>query len=278
MINLGEYNTLEVARESGSGFYLKDDEDAMVLLPGKYASKGIYVGEMLKVFILNDSEDRLVATTDIPKIFLNDFALLKVTAITQFGAFLDWGMEKELMVPFKEQNEEMQESRSYVVYMGLDVETNRLYASSKVSRYLQNQHLSVKEEEKVEILVYKKTDLGYSVIVNDEHLGLVFESDVFQKLNVGDRLDGYVKHIREDNKLDITLRPAGYDSFISEASEEVYRTIEKRGGKIAITDKSTPELIYSEFKMSKKAFKKAIGDLYKQRKITISPDGIKIVN
>jgi len=277
MIKLGEYNTLEIARESGSGFYLKDDEDAMVLLPGKYAPKGAQVGQELKVFVLNDSEDRLVATTDCPKITLNEFALLKVTDITKFGAFLDWGMEKDLMVPFKEQKDDMEEGRWYVVYMGLDQETNRLYASSKVSRYLQNQYLSVNENDKVELLVYKKTDLGYSVIVNDEHMGLIFESDVFQDLNVGERLEGYVKHIREDNKLDITLRPTGYDSFISEASEEVYHLIERQGGKVSINDKSTPELIYSEFKMSKKAFKKAVGDLYKQRKITISDDGIALV-
>lgn len=277
MINLGEYNTLEVARESGSGFYLKDDEDAMVLLPGKYAPKGVKVGDDIKVFILNDSEDRLVATTEVPKITLNEFALLKVVDITKFGAFLNWGMTKELMVPFKEQKEDMEEGRWYVVYMGLDQETNRLYASSKVSKYLQNQYLSVKEGDKVEILIYKKTDLGYSVIVNDEHSGLIFENDVFQELKVGDRLEAYVKHVREDNKLDITLRPAGYDSFISEASEEVYKRIEANGGRIDITDKSTPELISSEFKMSKKAFKKAVGDLYKQRKITISPEGMELV-
>ena len=277
MINLGEYNTLEVARETGSGYYLKDDEDAMVLLPGKYAPRGVEIGQDLKVFILKDSDDRLVATTDTPKIVLNDFALLKVTYTTTFGAFVDWGMDKELLVPLSEQKNDMEIDRWYVVYMGIDTETNRLYASSKVNRYLQNQYVSVKEGDEVEILIYKKTDLGYSVIVNDEHSGLVFESDVFQELNVGDRLKAYVKTIRPDNKLDITLRPVGYDDFISTASEEVFKQIEAQGGKIDITDKSTPEVIYAEFKMSKKAFKKAVGDLYKQRKITITSEGITLV-
>lgn len=277
MIELGEYNTLEIAREAEAGLYLKDDEGGMVLLPGKYAPKDATIGQEMKVFISKDSEDRLVATTDTPKITLNEFALLKVNAITKFGAFLNWGMEKDLMVPFSEQKVDMEEGRSYVVYMGLDNDTNRLYASSKITRFLQNQYLSVEEGEKVEILVYKKTDLGYTVIVNDEHLGLVFESDIYQILDVGERLQAYVKKVRPDNKLDITLRPVGYDSFISEASKEVFEIIESRGGSVPVTDKSAPGVINAIFKMSKKAFKKAVGDLYKQRKITISADSITIV-
>lgn len=277
MINLGEYNTLTIAREAESGLYLRDEEAAMVLLPGKYIPKGYEIGDTMEVFIMNDSEDRLVATTDKPKILLSEFALLKVTAITAFGAFLDWGMEKDLLVPFREQKDDMIEGRWYVVYMSVDIETNRLYASSKVSRCLQNQFLSVALDDKVEVMIYKKTDLGYSVIINDEHEGLIFENEVFQRLNVGDRVEGYVKNIREDNKIDISLQPAGYDKFISKASEEVYRTIEDNGGSVSVSDKSTPERISDIFKMSKKSFKKAVGDLYKQRKITISEDGIKIV-
>lgn len=278
MINLGEYNTLEIARKEEAGLYLKDKEEAMVLLPGKYVPKGAEIGQEIRVFISNDTEDRLVATTDTPKITLNEFALLRVSDITKFGAFLNWGMEKDLMVPFSEQKVDMEENRSYIVYMGLDDKTNRLYASSKITKFLQNQYLSVAEGDKVEMLVYKKTDLGYTVIVNDEHLGLLFESDIYQVLDVGERLEGYIKKIREDNKLDITIRPEGYDKFISEASEEVFNIIESRGGSVTITDKSTPGLINAIFKMSKKAFKKAVGDLYKQRKITISEEGIKLVD
>lgn len=277
MINLGEYNKLKIAREAEAGLYLSDDEGGMILLPGKYKPKGYEIGQTLDVFVLNDSEDRLVATTDKPKLQLTDFALLKVTSVTSFGAFMDWGMEKELLAPFSEQKDDMEEGRWYVVYMGIDLETNRLYASSKVTRYLQNQYLSVEEGDKVEIMVYKKTDLGYTVIINDESLGLVYENEVFQELNVGDRLEAYVKHIRSDNKIDISLQPSGYDKFISKASEEVYKIIEDNGGGIGVSDKSSPESIYDAFKMSKKAFKKALGDLYKQRKVTITTDGITLV-
>lgn len=276
MINLGEYNKLEIAREAEAGLYLSDEEGAMVLLPGKYKPKNYELGQTLEVFVLNDSEDRLIATTEKPKIVLNDFALLKVTAVTSFGAFLDWGMEKELLAPFSEQKEDMEVDRWYVVYMGIDLETNRLYASSKVSRYLQNQYLSIAVGDKVEIMVYKKTDLGYTVIINDENLGLVYHNEVFQEMNVGDRLEAYVKNIRADNKIDIALQPSGYDKFISKASEQVYHTIEDNGGSIGVSDKSSPEVIYETFKMSKKAFKKAVGDLYKQRKITITSGSITL--
>ena len=277
MINLGQYNTLKIAREADAGLYLSDEEGAMILLPGKYKPKGYKIDDEMEVFVLNDSEDRLVAITDKPKIVLNEFALLKVTSVTSFGAFMDWGMDKELLAPFSEQKDDMEEGRWYVVYMGIDLETNRLYASSKVARYLQNQYLSVKEGDKVEVMVYKKTDLGFSVIVNDENMGLIYQNEVFQELNVGDRREAYVNHIRPDNKIDISLQPAGYDLFISQASEEVYRIIEDNGGGIGVSDKSSPEVIYDAFKMSKKAFKKALGDLYKQRKVTITADGIQLV-
>jgi predicted RNA-binding protein (virulence factor B family) len=276
MLKIGEYNDLTIAREASVGLYLSNGENE-VLLPSKYCPKDYEIGEAISVFVLKDSEDREVATTESPKVLLNEFAFLKVSAVNRVGAFLDWGMEKELMVPFSEQDTDMEEGRWYTIYMGLDLDTNRLYASSKLSRCLQNQHLSVKEGDKVPVRVYRKTDLGFSVIVNDEHIGLLYENEVFKEVNVGDVFDAYVKKIRSDNKIDLALQPSGYDNFISEGSEAVYKEIEEAGGFIPVTDKSSPEDIYSIFHMSKKAFKKAVGDLYKQRKITISKDGMNLV-
>ncbi len=277
MINLGEYNTLTIARAAEAGLYLSDNEGQSVLLPNKLCSKEYNINDELRVFVLNDSEDRMIATTETPKITLNHFALLKVSALTQFGAFMEWGMEKELMIPFKEQKEELEEGRWYVVFMGLDEQTDRLFGSTKLQKYLQNEELSVKEGDKVEILIYKKTDIGYTVIVNEQHFGLVYNNEIFDELNVGEVTDAYVKNIRPDNKIDVSLQPIGYQNFISQNSEDVYRLLEKNKGHLAVSDKSTPALIYDKFGMSKKAFKKALGDLYKQRKITISKDGINIV-
>ncbi len=278
MLNLGEYNTLKVAEAVDFGLYLKDDEGNQVLLPTKFCPEDYSLDQEIDVFILKDSEDRLLATTAQPKLLVNEFALLKVTALTGIGAFMDWGMDKELLVPFSEQKVDMEEGRWYVIYMGIDNETNRLYGSSKLNRYLQNQILSVEEGDKVKIVVYKKTELGYTVIVEDEHWGLVYGNEVFRELNVGDKLEAYVKNIRNDNKIDITLQPVGYDNVIGANSAAILNELEESGGFIPITDKGAPDDIYSIFEMSKKAFKKAVGDLYKQRKIAIKPEGISLID
>lgn len=277
MIYLGEYNTLKISRSAEQGLYLSDNEGQSVLLPNTFCPKDYEIDDELTVFVLNDSEDRLIATTETPKITLNHFALLKVSALTKFGAFMEWGMEKELMIPFREQKDELEEGRWYVVFMGLDDETDRLFGSTKLQKYLQNEELTVKEGDKVKALVYKKTDIGYTVIVNEEHFGLVFNNEIFDELNVGQVVDAYVKNIRPDHKIDISLQAIGYKNFISQNSEDVYRLLEMNNGHLSVSDKSTPALIYDKFGMSKKAFKKALGDLYKQHKITISKDGINLV-
>lgn len=277
MIAIGKYNELTILRHTSVGLYLGDDEGEDVLLPNKYCPEEYTIGNKLTVFVYLDYLERKVATNLTPKINMHEFALLQVTAVANVGAFVDWGMEKNLMVPFKEQRQKMEEGKWYVVYLDLDEQTNRLYASNKIEKFLDNQELTVAEGDEVNLLVYKKTDIGYSVIVNHKHKGLVYHNQVFKELNIGDTLKGYLKTIRTDNKLDISLQPLGYTNFNSKNSNLIYNALLENNGFIPVTDKSAPDEIYSRFGISKKAFKKAVGDLYKQRKITIEPNGLQLV-
>ncbi|RLD51171.1 MAG: GntR family transcriptional regulator, partial [Bacteroidetes bacterium] len=235
------------------------------------------IKEKIKVFIYKDNEGEKVATTQIPKISLNEFVLLEVKAVADVGTFMDWGLDKDLMVPFNEQRQKMEEDRWYIIYMEIDGKSDRLYGSNKIEKFLQNENLTVEEGEEVDLLIWKQTDMGFSVIVNNIHSGLVFENEIFKELNVGDKLKGFVKNIREDNKLDISIQPLGYKNTIDPNVESVFYTLKENNGFLAITDKSSPDDIYETFSMSKKAFKKAIGSLYKERKIELNKDGIKLV-
>lgn len=277
MIEQGKQIELKIAKRASFGLYLTDESGEEVLLPNKYCTEEMKPGDDVKVFIYRDSEGKKVATTLVPKIFINEFALLKVTAVTSVGAFLDWGLEKELMVPFREQKQKMEEDRWYIVYLDLDKKSDRLYASNRVERFLQNDQISVKEGEEVALVIMQKTDLGYSVIINHAHKGLIFDNEIFQEIRIGDRLKGYVKKIRDDQKIDISIQPIGFRNFNDTNSELIYKKLEENNGFLAITDKSSPEEIYSQFGISKKAFKKSLGTLYKQRKIDIQPDGIKLI-
>jgi uncharacterized protein len=277
MIEQGKYIELNIAKRATIGLYLADESGEEVLLPKKYCTEEMKPGNSTKVFVYKDSEGKKVATTLSPKIFIHEFALLKVTAVTGVGAFLDWGLEKELMVPFREQKQKMEKDRWYIVYLNLDTKTDRLYASNRVERFLQNDQVSVKEGEEVSLVVLHKTDLGYSVIINHAHKGLIFDNEIFQDIRVGDKLSGFVKHIRDDQKIDISLQPIGFRKFNDANSELIYKKLEENKGFLAITDKSDPDEIYSLFGISKKAFKKSLGALYKQRKVTIEADGIKIL-
>mgnify|MGYP000399692372 CR=1 FL=1 len=279
MIPVGQHQELTILRHTTVGLYLGDDAgDEDVLLPNKYCPEKFALGDKLRVFVYRDYEERKIATNLMPKILLHQFAFLRVTSVSNIGAFMDWGLEKELLVPFREQRKKMEEGRWYIVYLDLDDETDRLYATNKIEKRLQNHTLTAKEGDAVEIMIMKKTDLGFSVIVNQQHEGLIFESDIFSKLNIGDKLKGYVKKIREDNKLDIQLQPIGFENFNDPNCEMILRRLAVNDGFLAISDKSSPEEIYDQFGISKKAYKKAIGTLYKQRKITLEPDGIKSVN
>lgn len=279
MIPVGQHQELTILRHTTVGLYLGDDAgDEDVLLPNKYCPEKFTLGDKLRVFVYRDYEERKIATNLMPKILMHQFAFLRVTSVSNIGAFMDWGLEKELLVPFREQRKKMEEGRWYLVYLDLDDETDRLYATNKIEKRLQNHTLTAKEGDAVEIMIMKKTDLGFSVIVNQQHEGLIFESDIFSKLNIGDKLKGYVKKIREDNKLDIQLQPIGFENFNDPNCEMILRRLVVNDGFLAISDKSSPEEIYDQFGISKKAYKKAIGTLYKQRKITLEPDGIKSVN
>lgn len=274
VIEIGKYNELEILRHTSLGLYLGDDSGEDVLLPNKYCPDDIEQGDKIRVFVYRDHEERKVATNLAPKILLNEFALLKVTAVSNVGAFLDWGLEKDLMVPFNEQQQKMEAGKWYLVYMNLDKKTNRLYASNKLDKYLQNESLAIAEGDEVDLVIMQKTDLGYSVIVNKEHKGLIFNNEIFKKIKVGDKLKGFVKKIREDNKIDVSLQPLGYDKSNDPNCELVLNKLRYSKGLLSITDNSSPEEIYAAFGISKKAFKKAVGSLYKQRKIIISPEGI----
>lgn len=278
MIEIGKFNELEILRHTSVGLYLGDGTGEDVLLPNKYCPDDIEQGDKLNVFVYRDHEERKVATNLTPKILLNDFALLKVTAVSNVGAFLDWGLEKDLMVPFNEQREKMEEGKWYLVYMNIDKKTDRLYASNKIDKFLQNESLIVAEGDEVDIIVMQKTDLGFSVVVNKEHKGLVFNNEIFKTIKIGDKLKGFVKNIRDDNKIDVSLQPLGYDKFNDPNCELILTQLDRSKGFLSITDNSSPDEIYSTLGISKKAFKKAIGSLYKQRKITISQDGITLID
>jgi predicted RNA-binding protein (virulence factor B family) len=278
VIPIGQHQDLTILRHTTVGLFLGDEEgDEDVLLPNKYCPENFEIGDKLNVFVYRDHEERIIATNLQPKILLHQFAFLRVTSVSNVGAFLDWGLEKELLVPFREQRQKMEEGRWYIVYLDLDKKTDRLYATNKIEKRLKNETLSVRESEAVDIMVMKKTDLGYSVIVNQQHEGLIFESDIFTKLNIGDKIKGYVKQIRDDNKIDISLQPIGFENFNDPNCEMILNKLKAQKGFLPVTDKSTPEEIYAQFGISKKAYKKAIGTLYKQHKITLEADGIKLI-
>jgi len=277
VIEIGRYNKLRILSQNTIGLLLGDKSGESVLLPKKYCPESYELDDEIKIFVYLDNKGNKIATNVIPKILFNEFALLKVTAVTDVGVFMDWGMEKELFVPFREQTQKMEEGRWYIVYLDLDKKTDRLYASSRIERHLQNEVLTVVGNEKVHLLVMQKTDLGFSVIINNAHKGLVFKNEIFKKLNIGDKLNGFVKKIHEDNKIDISIQPIGYTNFIDKNTKLVYNALLKNNGFLAVTDKSSPDEISRQFGMSKKAFKKSLGALYKQRKIKLLPDGIELI-
>jgi predicted RNA-binding protein (virulence factor B family) len=273
MIHIGEQNTLTILRETDNGFYLIDKEENEVLLPNAYIKEGWAIGDEVEVFVFTDSEDRLTATTVVPKIKLDDFALLKVNEVNNIGAFLDWGLPKDLFVPFKEQKTKMREDKHYVVTMYLDYESERLVASSKIDSFLEFEDIHLTEGQEVEIIIYERTPLGFNCIINKLYKGLIYENEVFRNLNIGEHTIGYIKTVREDNKIDVSLQKVGYVAQ-DENQEKILNILRGDAGYIGLTDKSKPEEIYEELKMSKKAFKKAIGGLYKQKLVWLKKDGI----
>ena len=276
MIEVGKHHTLRILRETSVGLYLGDDTGEDVLLPNKYCPERFEINDTIEVFVYRDNAQRKIATTLTPDILMHEFGLLQVVDVSDAGAFLDWGLEKHLMVPYREQPQKMEVGKWYVVYLDLDTKMDRLYASNNIEQHLQNTELTVAEGDEVELLVFKKTELGFAVIVNHKHKGLVFANEVFKELQIGDQMKGFIKKIREENKLDISLQPLGYRNFNNANTETIYSALQNNDGFLPITDKSSPDEIYSRFGISKKAFKKAIGVLYKERKISIESEGIKL--
>lgn len=273
MIKIGEYNTLIILRDTDPGLFLGDDEDNDVLLPNKYVPEQFEIGDELTVFVYLDHEERPVATTLKPHIKPGEFALLRCNYTNEFGAFLDWNLEKDLFCPFKEQAFKMRKGDWYLVYCYIDEETDRLVASSKTNSFLSNKELTVDQFDEVDLIVSHPSEIGMNVIVNEKHLGLIYKDEIYKEISVGDRLKGIVKKVRPDNKLDISLNKIGYRN-IEPNAQIILKELEDNNGFLALTDKSDPDQIKDMMQMSKKAFKKAIGSLYKQRIITIKEDGI----
>ncbi|TSE04069.1 MULTISPECIES: CvfB family protein [Aquimarina] len=276
MLKLGAYNTLEVVRERDQGVYLCDEDGNEVLLPNKYVPEEFMIRDLLKVFVYLDSSERIVATTLEPYATVKSFAYLKCTSVSEVGAFLDWGLEKDLFVPFKEQANKMKKGNWYLVYVYLDDETDRLLASSKTNAFLDNSLVLLSSYDEVDLIASHPSPFGWNMIVNQKHLGLIYEDEIFQKITPGDRFKGFVKKVRPDGKIDLTLQRHGYRG-IEPNAEQILKELQANGGFIDLNDKSDPEDIKEVFQLSKKSFKKAIGSLYKARKITIEKDGIRIV-
>jgi predicted RNA-binding protein (virulence factor B family) len=275
MLEIGKFNQLEVTRicAPSPGAYLSS-EVGEILLPQKYVPAGLQPGDIVNVFIHLDSEDRLIATTLVPKAVVGQFALLVVKDISGVGAFLDWGLEKDLFVPFGEQPVPMKKGASYLVRLYLD-NTGRIAASAKLSKYIETEQIPLRFGEEVELLIWEFTDLGAKVIINDRYAGLLFNNELYDRPEPGSRLKGYVQKIRPDKKIDVTLRRGG-ETDLEGSKERVLQTLAAAGGFLPLGDKSPPEQIIELLKMSKKTFKKAIGTLYKEAVIELTNEGIKL--
>jgi uncharacterized protein len=276
MTEIGKYNKLNILRKLDFGFYLDGLELGDILLPMRYAPEGCKPGDEVEVFIYFDSEDRIIATTEKPHACVGEFACLKVVSVNSIGAFLDWGLSKDLLVPFREQKQPMEEGKWYVVFVYIDADSNRIAASAKLGQFLSNEPADFKEGEEVNLFIVSQTKLGYKAIINGSHEGILYENEVFQTLQKGQKTRGFIKKIREDGKTDLRLFEDGY-AKVDELSKKILSILQDNKGFMQVTDKSPAEEIYLLFGMSKKTFKKAVGSLYKQRLILTGPDGIRLV-
>ena len=275
-IELGKFNQLEVVKQVDFGMYLDGGEEGEILLPTRYVPEDCKVGDWLNVFLYLDNEERLIATTLTPLVQVGEFACLEVSWVNQFGAFLNWGLMKDLFVPFSEQKMKMQVGNKYVIHAYIDDESFRIVASAKVDRYLSKEKAPYQPGEEVNILIWQKTDLGFKAIIENMYSGLLYDSEIFQTLHTGDTLKAYIKQVREDGKIDLILQKPGFEK-VDDFSKTLYHYIADHGGRIGLNDKSPAEEIYDVFGVSKKTFKKAVGDLYKKRLVLLHVDGIELV-
>jgi hypothetical protein len=276
MTDIGKINRLEVVNQVDFGMYLDGGELGTILLPRRYVPQGTQLGDKLDVFIYLDSEDRLIATTETPLIKVGECANLQVISSTPIGAFLDWGLPKDLLVPFREQSSPMEVGKSYPVFAYLDPHTHRIVASSKLNKHLSSKALYLAPDQAVDLLIYQRTDLGYMATIDNRCVGLLFHQDILQPVEIGQRLKGYIKEIRRDKKITLCLQLQGQEAR-DELSERILDDLKAQGGISPLTDKSSPEAIYQKFNASKASYKRALGALYKQRLINIEKDKITLL-
>lgn len=276
MAEIGKFNTLTVLKKKDFGVYLDADELGEILLPRNSCPEDIEVGFPIRVFIYLDSEDQLIATTEKPYAIVGEFAMLKASAVNQTGAFMDWGLSKDVLLPFSEQRQRPVEAgRRYLVYIYVDQHTNRIVCSTKIDKFLDKTPPRYKTGDEVDLVIANRTDLGQKAIINGEHWGMLFKSDLLKTLYPGQRLTGYIKEVRPDGKINLSMQKPGY-AKVTDTSGAIIEMLNEQDGYITINDKSSPEVIFKAFGISKKAFKMAVGALLKQGKITIEPGGLRL--
>ncbi|MGB1010170.1 MAG: CvfB family protein [Thiolinea sp.] len=277
-MDIGRFNTLRVTKQVDFGVYLDGGKYGEILLPRRYMPAGLEVDDELEVFIYLDSEDRLIATTETPHIQVGQCACLKVLDTNRVGAFMDWGLSKDLLVPFREQEQPMEVGKSYVVLAHLDERTESIIATSRLHKYLSELGHYHKAGQPVDLMIYARSELGYKAVINQSHLGQLYENETFQPLQFGQQVKGYIKQVRQDLKIDLCLQEPGKSHVVSDdLSERILAHLREQGGSSTFTDKTAPELIYQEFNVSKAQFKRAIGSLYKQRLIKLEPGKTSLI-
>ena len=275
MAEVGKFNKLQVVKEVDFGVYLDGGELDTILLPQRYVPEGCEIGDWVEVFLYFDSEDLLIATTETPKVEVGRCEMLKVIDINNAGAFMDWGLPKDLLVPYSEQHKPMEVGYSYVVYVFHDQDSDRIAASTRLQDHLAEESVWIKPRQSVDLLIAGRTDLGYKAVINDQYLGLIFRDDAFRPLKIGERLPGFVKNIRADGKIDLLISQGTLQGD-HDLGEQIIEKLRASGGISTLTDKSDPDEIYRQFKVSKKKYKQALGTLYKSRRITLAPNQIKL--
>ena len=274
-IKLGKFNRLEVVKEVDFGVYLDGHEDGEILLPTRYVPDDCKPGDVLNVFIYLDQDERLIATTLKPYVEVGQFAYLEVAWTNQFGAFLNWGLMKDLFVPFREQKMKMVKGNRYFVHAHLDEESYRIVASAKVEHFLSKELAPYEKGEEVDCVIWQRTDLGYKVIIDHKYSGMLYKNEIFQEVRIGQKLRAFIKQVRSDGKIDLELQKGGARK-VDDFSDVLLNYIKENGGKTTMNDKTDAEEIYHTFGVSKKTFKKAVGDLYKKRLIVLEEGGIRL--
>jgi len=275
-MEIGKVNKMRVVKELDFGIYLDGDDFGEILMPLRYVPKNAQPETEIECFVYLDSEDRYIATTERPKAMVGEFACLKCVAVNNVGAFLDWGLPKDLLVPFSEQKAKMEEGRYYVVFIYVDSITKRIAASSKINKYLDNVPADYEENQSVELFVVNPTDLGFNVIINGLHSAMLYKNEVFQELKRGQNIKGFIKKLREDEKIDVCLQKGGFEKVDSLTDDIIHKLLENDGFML-INDKTSAEEIQEIFRCSKKTFKKALGALYKKKIILIEDGGIRLI-